>query len=82
MDDAELDSGDDDNRNDHMQVDGYENDEQDTPKRELNVRETSIGRHIVPSSSDGEVSLKERYSTFKLTGSSDVSFEVSKQCWD
>ena len=55
LNDAELDSGDDEDRNDRMQVDEYEKDEEDAPKRELNVRETSIGRHSIPRGSDGEV---------------------------
>lgn len=55
LNDAELDSGDDEDRNDRMQIDDYEKDEEDAPKRELNVRETSIGRHAVPRGSDGEV---------------------------
>lgn len=55
LDDAELDSGDDEDRSDRMQLDEYDQDDGDTLKRELNVRETSFGRHAIPRGSDGEV---------------------------
>ena len=58
LNDAELDSGDDEGRNDRMQLDDYEKDEDNTPKRELNVRATSIGRHAIPRGSDGEVNCQ------------------------
>ena len=54
--DSELDSGDDEDRNDRMSIDGNEKDEEeDVAKRELKVRATAIGRHAVPRGSDGEV---------------------------
>lgn len=62
LDDAELESGDDDGRNDRMQVDDSEKEEEDVLKRELNIRETSFGRHSIPRGSDGEVSISEDYS--------------------
>lgn len=56
LNDSELDSGDDDNRNDRMSIDGNGKDEEeDVAKQELKVRETAIGRHAVPRGSDGEV---------------------------
>ena len=54
LNDAELDSGDDEDRGDRMQLDGYDHDEGDAIKRELNVRETTIGRHAIPRGTDGE----------------------------
>ena len=50
-----MDSGDDEDRDDRMQLDEYDQEDGGAPERELNVRETSFGRHAIPRDSDGEV---------------------------
>lgn len=52
LDDSELDSGDDEGRNDRtMDVDGSPG-----VQRELNVMEMNLARHTIPKGDDGEVS--------------------------
>ncbi len=70
-----MDSGDDEDRSDRMQLDEYDQDEGDTLKRELNVRESSFGRHAIPNGSDGEVRCHRPtlHSTSKLTSVADIS---------
>ena len=83
LDDAELDSGDDEGRVHRAQLEDYERDEEDAPRRELNVRETSIGRHAIPRGSDGEVycqRLSPLGQMIKLTSSAGLPPQISQQC--
>ena len=64
MDDAELDSGDDEGRLDRVldSTDVYTK-EQETYDRLANILDISIGRHPVPRPSDGEVCIRQAWFT-------------------
>ena len=64
LNDAALDSGDDDGRLDRVKdgINGYRK-EEETYDRLANILDISIGRHPVPQPSDGEVRLIQAWST-------------------
>ena len=67
LDDEELDSGDDEDRNDRVEedgIDGYEDQERTMVESQTNVLDLSLGRHGIPQGSDGEVSTHPWTSSF------------------
>lgn len=60
LDDEELDSGDDEDRNDRME-DGYGDEAAAPVPRNVNVLTADLGRHAGPRPSDGEVDLHLRH---------------------
>ena len=58
LDDEELDSGDDENRNDRMEdgLEGYDDDGYGQEPKTQTVLALKLGRHKIPRGSDGEVS--------------------------
>lgn len=58
LDDEELDSGDDENRNDRMEdgMEGYDDDGYGQEQKTQTVLALKLGRHKIPRGSDGEVS--------------------------
>ena len=61
IDDEELDSGDDENRNDRMEedIEGYDDDGDGREQKAQNILDLKLGRHRIPRGSDGEVSVSK-----------------------
>lgn len=59
--DRELDSGDDEDRNDRTPA--VDQDVEMDDGKDLNVMDASIARHIIPKTSDGEVSLGTKFTS-------------------
>lgn len=83
LDDAELDSGDDEDRDDRI-GDGEEQEAEMMVTREKQIQETDLPRLPVPEPSDGEVSseyFSVGLSIFKrLTGSSSICSKCRSFC--
>lgn len=55
LDDSELDSGDDEERDDRLAADGYGDEDMEMEAHSANIMDIKLGRHTFPEPSDGEV---------------------------
>lgn len=61
LDDDELDSGDDVDRNDRVPAPAEQDDDVDDRVHQLRTMDSRIGRHPIPTPSDGNVSPRPQY---------------------